>query len=573
MAEGSTTGSRTLFTRQSSGLVREVSQANAFMFNTAAFFGSQVTWAPVVYTLPFIPIGVLGLTTLGWAMVVVGIGCVFMALIFASFATVMPRSGGDYVYTSRLIPGIGPLIAFVESFGLVIAALALIAFEVPIVLVGLQTTGRIVGIGTGSSFFNDANSWFADGGVIQGIPGLLGCLIVMAGVFFVTIQPTRSFHRIVTILAILGLTSLPVMFIFGLLGVSPDAYATNLPTYAGVSADQLGQAAATNGVVGSGVDFSLSTFPFAMSAVLVALIGFQYSAFISGEVRGNVTRGVLRTILVALAVGVFLYTIYNDVLSYRFGLDSQLGWGSMYWTADANLPMGQPNVFPLTAAIAAPGLWPVWAYVNLVSTPFPFLLAPVSIILISRIALAWSLDRRVPEWFGEVNEHRHAPLNAILTGLAIALVLVVLENFPLLPADWAPPSGKLNLGATLWFSILAALLTWLMPGINAIVGPFARRSLLANAPWRQWLPVFGVIWVLFAGTIFLIAGIKPMLDAVANSLAPGAQESAFSYFNRSGITFALLTFVVAIVIYLVMSIRNRARGVEEGLIYRELPPD
>lgn len=49
-----------LFTRQASGLVREVSVTNALFFNTAAFVGTGVAWAPVFYTLAFVPIGVAG---------------------------------------------------------------------------------------------------------------------------------------------------------------------------------------------------------------------------------------------------------------------------------------------------------------------------------------------------------------------------------------------------------------------------------------------------------------------------------------------------------------------------------
>jgi hypothetical protein len=40
------TGTRSLFTRQSSGLVREVSVVNAMFFNTAAFIGVGVGWYP-----------------------------------------------------------------------------------------------------------------------------------------------------------------------------------------------------------------------------------------------------------------------------------------------------------------------------------------------------------------------------------------------------------------------------------------------------------------------------------------------------------------------------------------------
>ena len=140
-------GGRALFVRQSSGLVREVSVRNALFYNTAAFIGITVAWAPVFYTLAFVPIGKkFGLTSYGWTAILVGICCVFLGLIVASLATVMPRSGGDYVFTSRLIPKVGPFIAWVESFTLVFASLAVIAFEIPIVLHNTQISGDIIGI-------------------------------------------------------------------------------------------------------------------------------------------------------------------------------------------------------------------------------------------------------------------------------------------------------------------------------------------------------------------------------------------------------------------------------------------
>jgi ammonia channel protein AmtB len=62
------TGGRALFVRQSSGLVREVSVRNALFYNTAAFIGITVAWAPVFYTLAFQPVGkTAGLTSYAWA--------------------------------------------------------------------------------------------------------------------------------------------------------------------------------------------------------------------------------------------------------------------------------------------------------------------------------------------------------------------------------------------------------------------------------------------------------------------------------------------------------------------------
>ncbi len=565
---------QTLFVRQSSGLVREVSVVNALFFNAVGFIGTQVSWGPLFYTLAFVPIGIAaGLTTYGWAAIIEAAACVFLGLIFASFATVMPRSGGDYVYTSRVIPKTGPFLAWLESFTLVFASLAIVAFAIQIVLRMLQISGRIVGIGTGSAFFERANGWFASEGTITGWPGFIGFLIVLGLIVVIVVQPTRRFHRIVTGLAILGLTSWILMFLFGLLLIDEDDIAANLPRFAGTTVDELATAARDIGVAGNGVSLAPSTLAFVLAVVLFNYIGFQYSAYIAGEVRGNITSGILRAVLGALIIAVVMNSIYYDSLSHRIGLSTQLGWGALFWTGSPSLPLGQPNALPLVASVARPELWPLWLYVNVVQTLFPFLICPVYVIFMSRITLAWSLDRQVPKWFGEVNERLRTPLNAVLTLVGVVVLLALFQNFALLPRAFAPPDGKLNLVATVWFSILIAALAWIMPGINAMVAPFSRRDLMRNAPWARWLPLFGFIWLLVTGITYWFAGIKPIAEAIGASLKPGATQSVLSYLNGTGITFVLIVVGVGIVIYVLQAVRTRAAGIDRAMLYRQIPPD
>jgi hypothetical protein len=84
--------------------------------------------------------------------------------------------------------------------------------------------------------------------------------------------------------------------------------------------------------------------------------------------------------------------------------------------------------------VARPDLWPVWTVVGAASTLFPFLLMPVYVVFISRMALAWSLDRQVPEWLGEVSERLRAPANAIIATLAMAVIFLLFSNFAILKA-------------------------------------------------------------------------------------------------------------------------------------------
>ena len=114
-----------------------------------------------------------------------------------------------------------------------------------------------------------------------------------------------------------------------------------------------------------------------------------------------------------------------------------------------------------------------------------------------------------------------------------------------------------------------AALTWLMPAVNAIVAPFTRKDLLRTAPWRQWLPLFGVIWLAFAAITYWFAGLKPVIDFVGRS----SGESGLAYYNRTGLSFTIGAFVVAVLIYVVQAARNRAAGVDVAMMYREIPPE
>ena len=111
--------------------------------------GVGLTLYPIFYSLGFVPVWTWGpFSAYGWAAIVAGLFCVVLALIYSSLTSVMPRSGGDYVFTTRII---SPFLGWLESWTLVIASVLIIAFEVPLVLRNLQITARIIGIGTGGT--------------------------------------------------------------------------------------------------------------------------------------------------------------------------------------------------------------------------------------------------------------------------------------------------------------------------------------------------------------------------------------------------------------------------------------
>jgi APA family basic amino acid/polyamine antiporter len=562
-----------LFVRQSSGLVRNVSVTNALFFNVAAFVGVGLTLYPIFYSLADVPVWRAGpFSAYGWAAIIAGLFCILLALIFSSLTSVMPRSGGDYVFSSRILH---PFLGWLESWTLVIASVLIIAFEVPLVLRNLQISARIISIGAGG--FHGANNWFTDAtGTITGTPGFIASIVVLLLIAVVALLPTRTFHRVVTVLAGFGVACFVGMFVFGLLFTHKGSFNAHLPQYAGgVTSAHIAATGVKSGLIATSSNsffsniFSTTVFPLMLSVLLFQFIGFQYSAYIAGEVRGNVRRGVLIALIGALVIGVLANSVYVDAISSHFGFNTQVSWGGSYWGFNSSLsalPLGQPNSMPLLAVVANSSLWPLWCLISLGGVVFPFLLCPVYINFISRMQLAWSLDRQVPEWFGNVSERLRGPLNAIIATLVLTGIFLFFQSYKDLPTFLATTGHKLNLAGTAWFSIVMAILTWTLPGFNAILVRFRRPDLVRNAPFGKALPWIGLAWLVFPIWIYIFAVIKPIVNALKGG-------SALTYLETNGIIDAGIFYLIGIVIYFIMRYRAAKAGVDEKMLFTEIPPD
>ncbi len=552
-----------LFVRQASGLVRDVSMTNALFFNIAAFVGTAVGWAIVFYAL-YPEWQGLGISAYAYMAVLTGIACYFLGMIFASLTTAMPRSGGDYVFTSRII---SPFWGWIESWTLVGSALTIIGFEIIVATHNLQLTAILIGVAFPGSVFAQAPSWLQDT-ASKFIVGII-ILLVIAGV---SILKTRTFHKVVMGLTIFAIISVAISF-FGAFAIDPNSMNNALPAL-GTSAKQIFDTATKAGYSSGSPDFSLLGLvglAGLVSVVLFQYIGFQFSSYIAGEVKGNVRRSIFFAVIGALVFAVFMNSVYMDVLGNHFGFNLTNAWGYLYWN-NAGAPLnGQPPFTPVMATAVYPGLWPLWLIVALGNITLNVLLCPVYAIFLSRIVLAWALDRQVPEWFSVVNERTNAPLRVILLAVLVGAVFYVLTFIN----QWFPSLNvNLSLASTTFFGILLAGLTWVMPGLNAILIPYRRPDLfqLTNntgkflgLPRLVW---FGIIWLIFIVPVYIAAFAYPVYK--------GLQQSGTSYLslsNASGVGWALIFLLIGIVIYFVMRAVNTSRGINVKMIFQELPPD
>ncbi len=546
-----------LFVRQASGLVRDVSMANALFFNIAAFVGTAIGWAVAFYAL-----GpewqALGISAFAWMAILTGIFCFFLGMIFSSLTTAMPRSGGDYVFTSRII---SPFWGWIESWTLVGSALTIIGFEIIVATHNVQLTAILLGVAFPGSAFANAPNWLQD----NTSKAIVGAIILLV-IFGIAILRTKTFHRVVTGLTIFAIVSVAISF-FGAFFISPGQVDAALPALGVKSAqDLIATATKSNFSIGS-PDFSflgLIGLAGLVSVVLFQFIGFQFSSYIAGEVKGNVRRTVMFAVIGALLFAVFMNSLYQDVLGNHFGFQLVNAWGYLYWNGLGAPLNGQPPFTPVIATAVYPGAWPLWLIVSVGNTVLNVLLCPVYAIFLSRIVLAWSLDRQVPEWFSVVNERTNAPLRVIIIAILLGAVFFVLTFF------------GFSLASTTFFGILLAGLTWIMPGLNAILIPFRRPDLfqLTNNTGRfLGLPRLvwsGILWLIFILPVYAAAFVYPVVKGIQQQ---GGTYLSLSTANTSGIGWALVFLAVGIVIYFTMRFVNASRGINVKMIYQELPPD
>ena len=76
----------------------------------------------------------------------------------------------------------------------------------------------------------------------------------------------------------------------------------------------------------------------------------------------------------------------------------------------------------------------------------------------------------------------------------------------------------------------------------------------------------GAAWLVFPLWIYIFAVFKPIINALNGG-------SALTYLETNGIIDAGIFYLIGIVIYFVMRFRTKAAGVDQKMLFTELPPD
>jgi basic amino acid/polyamine antiporter, APA family len=539
------TGKSELFVRKSSGFVREASSFDAVVFNAvfSAPVGAVLAWG-VFFSLSAFP----GANIIAAILISLVLN-IPIILMMSSLASSMPRTGGDYIWVSRIL---SPQLATISSFAAAFSALIGATFWAryfPVYALGpaLVTFGSMFKNETmitwGNNFQSD-KTWIVIGAFVMIV---LMTLILIAGT-----KRTLRWMNIFWIIASVGTFLAFIALAFG----SKAKFQTNFNALSndyGATGDSYQNVIAGGGAGASAS--SLTNWNATLPTVFVIMTFMMWnwwSVYLSGELKGASNRQrhvkIMSTSLlwnvVFLIMGVLL--LYR-IVGYDFMVGANTGGNKAYVLPNAPwyhfLASITLNVPVLTFLIVGSFLfWSLPAMVGNVYQPV-------------RAVFAWSFDRLLPAKLADVNPRTHSPVPAILTVMGLVTAMLIWSVSATTFATW------LALG------VLAGVVCILIVALAAFVFPSRRKDLYLNSPANQkfmGVPVLRIVSPLSALVmVFLVWAVLKY-----PALAIGTPEHAWWV-----PAFIAGIVVVGLLLYYIPKMVRKSQGIDIDLVYKELPPE
>ena len=539
------TGKTDLFVRKSSGFVREASSFDAVVFNAvfSAPVGAVLAWG-VFFSLSAFP----GANIVAAILISLVLN-IPIILMMSSLASSMPRTGGDYVWVSRIL---SPQLATISSFAAAFSALIGATFWAryfPVYALGpaLVTFGSMFKNSTMITWgnnFQSNNSWI--------VIGAFAMIVLMTFLLIAGTKRTLKWMNVFWITASVGTFLAFIALAIG----SKAKFQTNfnsLSSNYGATGDSY-QNVISGG--GSGATASSLTNWNATLPTVFVIMTFMmwnwWSVYLSGELKGASNRQrhvrIMSTSLlwnvVFLIMGVLL--LYR-IVGYDFMVGANTGGNKAYVLPNAPwyhfLASVTLNVPVLTFLIVGSFLfWSLPAMVGNVYQPV-------------RAVFAWSFDRLLPEKLANVNPRTHSPVPAILTVMGLVTAMLIWSVSATTFATW------LALG------VLAGVVCIVIVALAAFTFPSRRKDLYNNSPANQkflGIPVLRIVSPLSALVmVFLVWAVLKY-----PALAIGTPEHAWWVPAFIG-----GIVVVGLVLYYVPKVVRKSQGIDIDLVYKELPPE
>lgn len=537
-----------VFTRRASGLVRVMSPYSAFVYNILTMgiiFPWTFIWAP---------------TALQGSNLVLGIVFAFVfelpiALAYVWLATALPRSGGDYVFQSRVFGGgFGFTVVFAFFVVWILQWVALSGWL--LASLGIAPTFLGLGVTTGVDFFTDIGTWAAgsNGIIIISIANALIALVLLVSGF-------RNYVRFQYVMWYAILISFGIVLLL-FLTTSPETAQVKLGAFASDIDPSVSNffASAKAAAAEAGVNFNPPFWLF--GTLLVAPIAWTslqwatYSVEQGGEIKNaHVFRNQLFIIVGSLAVTAALLILLSLAMRKGIGQDGILVASSGYWFGVPEATIGGNSMFPNLMAMAFTSSPIVVALIGLGFILNSFQIVCNCYIGTTRIMVAQGLDGLLPDWFSRVHPRWKTPVNAHLAYFLAALPVIWGFNKIDEWTRWTLGVTFAN-GAVMTLSALAAALL-----------PYTAAKMYEASPGAKYrlgnLPLVTVLGVLgFAFGAFMVGSFL-----VRSELGLAYTSDAFPYYIVLG------TAVFGLIVYFLMRRTKAQKGIKVEYAFAEIPPE
>jgi len=457
--------------------------------------------------------------------------------VYVYFTSLMPRSGGDYVWLSRTL---SPFLGFVVNVSLTYVFLTWVSVNFTFIpkVMG-PALAYVAGIKAG---------WLASPSNLE-----VAVVVTILTAFYaaLAIRGVRSMARfmfVCFILVWLGVLAMVVIMAFA--SHAGFIRSWNLHSGTGLSYTAVMAKAHELGFnVAGGIDWAATLY--AMVYAFNMYTGFQWTGYFAGEIK-NVRRTATISIFGALAASVTGYCVLA-FLVYKFygfkffGSLVFLGFGP--GSSHVSLPFA-PYIPQLLKFL------PVGVGVQ-IALVFTFILTviwwtPAGFLLGTRNAFAWAFDRLVPEQVSNVSDRFHSPVVATIF-IAVWVETLNLLNIYSNLAGWVL-SIIWVLGASMAaVSFAAGWLPWHKPELHAQAPGWARRQFLGLPVITLAAIVSGASWVFVIWTAFSTGfggslALRPMLESAA---VP----------------------ILASLWYIGVRLYRRSQGLNLSRMFQEIPPE
>lgn len=522
-----------IFLRRASGLRRMASGWDVFIFNVGLISVGLGVAFNGFYVPAFYPEASAGGASF-WAMVLM----LFAGLGFYLWAVAMPRSGGNYVFVSRVFhPALGFILSFVE----VVVLLFYTAVAAALIMqMGFSSLFVHFGALTGIEALNNLGGWLATttgtllgGGLIIVLASSL--LVVGMRVFFLA-------QKVAFALALVGTAALVV----ALWKLSPESVQASLPGAFGahLTADHVTSIARE-----AGWEPGRTSLVGSLSAIgwpLLPLAGGVLSIGIGAEVQ-RAKRSQLAGILGAIIFAGLAFIAIGQLADSSIGRDVL---GALAFNSVSAIPGGSPEIPPFLPLLVGQlsGSPVLGVLVAMGFVAWIYLWIPGMLAYSNRAFVAWSLDRVGPSWLGSVSPTRHTPVRATTMAGAIAVLFLVAYLF------------ITELQSLVVFQML--MFVWGIALAAGAVFPWVRSHLFRQTGVEEAIPGgpigFTVGCALGAIALF-VAGVILWNDPIA------AGHSSLAVWTVAGVV------GIGLVLYLVAMVARRRQGIELSRAFREIP--